>query len=340
MKRHFLCVFVYCILSASAQAGNIESYLGDPELSPIVTAYLARDKAESIDALNTLILGNPSKIDAHRLGMLLAMIYDRYDELFSHAANVLEKDPGDLQALTLTLLYHRALGNKVNYEQTLRALRKSSREVTEEVLAVILDVELAWGRPVTATLPEFDHSNIGILALGSPVSSSGTPLPRLMNTLNRTLEAAMAYPKATIIVTGGAVYSKFTEALVMRNWLVSKGINPNRIQMESKARDTIGNAVNIIPLVESKNLDKLLIVTVGYHLRRAVLTFEGVFKAYKLKTTFNSIAAVGDLQGSNLAERMYLERVASYRDRSRACGLYGHDDFLNRQAALCPVVQQ
>jgi len=332
MKRYLLSLLVIQFLSTSTQAGSIESYHRDPDLSPIVTAYLARDEDESFSALNTLIQEKPNKIEAHRIGMMLAMIYDRYDELFIHTGSILKKESSDLQALTLELLYQRALGHKGPYIQTLRALQKSSLEVTKEILAVIRDVELAWGRAVKAIIPEIEGSNLGILALGSPVSHDGTPLPRLKNTLERTLEAARAYPNAPVIVTGGAVYSQFTEALAMKNWLVNKGIKPERILLEDKARDTIGNALNIIPLVERNGLDNLLLITVEYHLRRSTLVFEGVFKEHKLKTKFTGLAATSDLQGSNLAERMYLERVASYRDRSRSRGFYEHGDFLDRKA--------
>lgn len=56
-------------------------------------------------------------------------------------------------------------------------------------------------------------------------------------------------PNASIIVTGGVPQGGVTEAYLMKNWLVEKGINPNRIYIEDQPKDTVGNAlysVNIL----------------------------------------------------------------------------------------------
>lgn len=72
-------------------------------------------------------------------------------------------------------------------------------------------------------------NNSGILALGSPVNTNGTPYPRLLNTLTKTLEMASKFLNIPIICSGGHVYTNITESVAMKKWLKNKGINTSRI---------------------------------------------------------------------------------------------------------------
>ncbi len=325
--KFFLTLLISFILLPIAWAGNIQSYAADYDLSPIVAAYEARNRSESFDTLHSLLQVKPNKLDAYRLGMMVAASYDEHDEFFAHAANILARKPGDEHALSLKLLFSRALDNKESYQQTLQALQETSLLATEKMLSVIQEVEMLWAQPVVKRPSEIDNAKLGILALGSPANADGSPRPRLHNTLIRTLEVAKIYSQAPIIVTGGAVNSSIAEALAMKNWLVANGIESTRIIMEDKARDTVGNALNILPIIENLQINQLFLITVEYHLRRSTLIFDGVFKANKSKVLFTGVAANSDLKGKHFDQRMKIERIASYRDRCRASGLYEHDDF-------------
>lgn len=121
---------------------------------------------------------------------------------------------------------------------------------------------------------------IGII-LGGGITDEGT-LPR--DVQKRLLKAVALFQKniiTKIIVTGGATNPhcrKITEAALMMKLLVSHSIKRNKIFLEKKAKDTIGNAVFSKEIMVKKKLCKnIVVVTSSYHLRRALSVFKHVF---------------------------------------------------------------
>jgi uncharacterized SAM-binding protein YcdF (DUF218 family) len=90
---------------------------------------------------------------------------------------------------------------------------------------------------------------------------------------------ARLHPEARIIVSGGeaGIAPKgFTEAAVMRDVLISQGIDESRIEIENKSRNTYENALNSLRLAQPKRGETWLIVTSGWHMPRAVGCFREV----------------------------------------------------------------
>lgn len=76
-------------------------------------------------------------------------------------------------------------------------------------------------------------------------------------------------PGATLIVTGGnGTCDEATEAAVMRNILLARGIPPSRILAEDRSADTPGNFVNLARMVDPAR--PIVVVTSGYHMYRAL----------------------------------------------------------------------
>ncbi len=72
------------------------------------------------------------------------------------------------------------------------------------------------------------------------------------------LEAGLA---STVIVTGGAVHSDDNEAVLMRQWLVERGVAPARILVEPCARHTTTNLRNAGRMVLAAGARAALVVT-------------------------------------------------------------------------------
>jgi vancomycin permeability regulator SanA len=323
-------VLAFIVVISGVSASGIDDYTDDPEFRPVVTAFHKKDKTESFEALNRLLQTRPNNADAFRLGMLVATGFDQYDELFQFSDSLLRVHPQDKQGLGLTLLYSRALEKYDLYVSTLVSLEMQAPDLSRAMVSIIDDVEEQWSsRGRIEHLLKETAAHLGILALGSPANDDGTPKPRLKNTLKKTLELASTYPAAPIFVSGGAVYSQFTEAVAMKNWLIRKGVDGHRIVVEDLARDTVGNAKNIMPHLSERKVSHLLLVTVDYHLPRSTLIFDGVFQKHGLDVKLIGVAADSDLKGPPLLQRLKLEKIASYRDRSRALGLYSHQEFEN-----------
>ncbi|HEX9105485.1 MAG TPA: YdcF family protein [Polyangia bacterium] len=68
---------------------------------------------------------------------------------------------------------------------------------------------------------------------------------------------------STIIVSGGTVHSDDNEAVLMRQWLVERGVDPARILVEPCARHTTTNLRNAGRMVLAAGAREALVVTNG-----------------------------------------------------------------------------
>ena len=110
-----------------------------------------------------------------------------------------------------------------------------------------------------------------MIVLGAKVNGT-----EVSNTLKLRLDKAIEYYKkhkyVNIIVSGGQGNDEnITEALAMKNYLVSNGVNINNIIEENKAT-TLENIIYIKKILDNmNNKGKVLIVTSDYHLFRGRL---------------------------------------------------------------------
>mmetsp|Transcript_35536 Transcript_35536/g.43940 ORF Transcript_35536/g.43940 Transcript_35536/m.43940 type:complete len:146 (+) Transcript_35536:1499-1936(+) len=131
------------------------------------------------------------------------------------------------------------------------------------------------------------------------------------------------------------------EAIAMRNWLVKHGISKNRIIMEMKARDTVGNYVEILPMLRERNIKKVVLVTVLCHLQRSSVLAEAVFdEGEGDEIEVIRIGGESDFVGEKLTQRLKVERAASYRDLARALRLYEQRDFKRRCSRFTTAVKK
>lgn len=93
--------------------------------------------------------------------------------------------------------------------------------------------------------------------------------------LKRRLDTALIYlndnPDSKIIVSGGqGKGEEISEALAMKNYLVSMGINEMRIMMEDQSTNTEENIRFSQSFINGKN-QKIVVVTNKFHVFRATL---------------------------------------------------------------------
>ena len=78
-----------------------------------------------------------------------------------------------------------------------------------------------------------------------------------------------------ILLSGGQVYSDSGgEALIAFRILQSLGVPAEKILVESKSVNTTQNAIFSAQILRERNLNKPILVTSAFHMRRAVLNFE------------------------------------------------------------------
>lgn len=111
-----------------------------------------------------------------------------------------------------------------------------------------------------------------IIVLGAGIRGN-YPTATLRYRLEKTFEYYCNDPNVTIIVSGGRGGDEdYSEAEVMRNWLVSQGVDPQRVIAEDKSNSTEENFLFASALIE-KNADgsepTVAFVTSRFHVFRA-----------------------------------------------------------------------
>jgi len=92
--------------------------------------------------------------------------------------------------------------------------------------------------------------------------------PLLKDRLDTALELWAKYEYRRIIVSGGAVASKLTEAEIMKRYLVSHGVPEEKIIVEGLSRNTVHNTVNSFLLMQEHGLTSCVLVSNSFHIRR------------------------------------------------------------------------
>lgn len=92
--------------------------------------------------------------------------------------------------------------------------------------------------------------------------------PLLAERLDTALDLWNRFRYRYVVLSGGAVVSERTEAAIMRDYLISKGVDAKRILLEEYSRNTVHNIVNCTLLMRRQHLKTCLYVSNSFHLRR------------------------------------------------------------------------
>ena len=136
-------------------------------------------------------------------------------------------------------------------------------------------------------LPQDD--SLAIVVLGYALNWNGTMKPELVDRLETALACAEKYPSALVVVTGGGTALAnpgATEGRLMGNWMLEHGLEENRLIVEDRASNTVGNAENTYNLLASgyPQVDSVVLVTSDYHVPRGSILFQSKFVLTALET--------------------------------------------------------
>lgn len=108
------------------------------------------------------------------------------------------------------------------------------------------------------------------LVLGLALEN-GKPAPDLLRRLDTAQAYLKQYPEAQLILTGGnADESGRTEADVMWDILIERGVPEDRLIVEDQARSTVENFANIAKMITPD--EPVVMISSNYHMDRAVRT--------------------------------------------------------------------
>ncbi|HET7594564.1 MAG TPA: YdcF family protein [Stellaceae bacterium] len=191
--------------------------------------------------------------------------------------------PGNLLVLMLVVGTLRLGG---------RRRRRGFRLVATATIALLAIALLPIGQWLAMPLesrfpaPELPQRVDGIVVLGGavvPAISRAHGQVALNDAGERLVEAltlARRYPDAQVLVSGGDAAllprDEPSEAAVMRDLLVEQGIDPARIRLEERSRNTVENAVFSREIAQPAPGQVWLLVTTATHMPRAVGCFRHI----------------------------------------------------------------
>jgi uncharacterized SAM-binding protein YcdF (DUF218 family) len=146
--------------------------------------------------------------------------------------------------------------------------------------AMMLSLEQQYPRPTAGEIGQVD----GIIVLGGMIDTrvagarDELALNEAAERLTEAATLAYRFPKARIVISGGSdtlLYEGIDEATVSARFLTSVGVDPARLTLETRSRNTWQNAIFTKALVTPKPGERWLLVTSAFHMPRAM----GCFRA-------------------------------------------------------------
>lgn len=150
------------------------------------------------------------------------------------------------------------------------------------VLSVLLAAGVIYFIIVEVPIVSSAHTDANpeapyVIVLGAGVNGD-SPSLSLLNRLTAALDYLETYPGAVCIVSGGQGEGEsISEADCMYDWLTEKGVSPDRILKEEKAKNTEENYQNSFAIIRGRGgdpADGVAVVSSEYHLYRAKLLAE------------------------------------------------------------------
>ena len=145
-----------------------------------------------------------------------------------------------------------------------------------ELADVFVQILSLWDRATAEGFSDElpDDKSLCFVVLGYKLNPDGSMDDELVSRLTVALEYADKYPNAYIIVSGGNPVNGISEARAMYNWLISAGIEADRIYVEEMSRTTIDNVYYSYHILRALMVRHIAVITSGYHLQAATQLFQ------------------------------------------------------------------
>ncbi|WHY86032.1 ElyC/SanA/YdcF family protein [Neobacillus novalis] len=274
------------------------------------------------------------KLDPHDLDLKISLastqiIQKKIPEALKTYQQILNLDPDNYNAHLLYGVYSKVNGEEKVYQTAISNLKRLDAHKTNEYLEKFSATETIIKTTLNTEVPEkLPQNNHAIVILGYALADDGTMREPLIERLKAGQAVATKYPNSKIIVTGGVPKQDNTEAKLMKEWLVSKGIAADRILTEDKSTDTVENALFATAILEKEGLKDVTLVTSASHMRRALTIFTEASNFYdkmNAKSSNRAFTNVVYLDYPSIKEAHNVtkdEMLVIYRDLMRAFGVW------------------
>lgn len=181
--------------------------------------------------------------------------------------------PANLAVTGVLLIFFGVVTWWIEWVEAVRGNKKLAKKLTSIALscvAVLISLcgVLSWNTySDDVTGENFDF----VVVLGAQTHGD-QPSRTLRERLDLAYDYLTAHPQAHVVVSGGQGPDEdYTEAEVMRSYLIGRGIAPDRILKEEQASNTRENLYNSQQIAQENGLDtsRVLIITSEFHMNRA-----------------------------------------------------------------------
>jgi vancomycin permeability regulator SanA len=123
---------------------------------------------------------------------------------------------------------------------------------------------------------------------GNKIEADGRPSARLRARLDKTVELYARKLFTQVIVSGGVGQEGFDEAMVMKNYLIEKGLPAERIHVDSQGATTYLTARNASRMMKENGWQSALVVSQYFHISRMKLALRrhGILRLYSAHAEF------------------------------------------------------
>lgn len=314
------------------------SFEDDPYLAEDVKLFRQWKWAELYASLDQKAKEEPLHLNTFRMQAEVYLTNSKYNEALAALDSVLRVNHDDIYALALSAYVKHFMGNEEQSQQRLQALRNVSEECYQDMVELIEKVD-GWRNEEHGTgldnTENLNYDVIGVLGV-SPTPTGGLSASAVLR-LKEALKAAYYCPEAIIVISGGPIDYEFSEAQVMRDYLLKWSndlaialelepegstwkLDENRVFMDEQARDTVGNAFGIYKVIEEKQCKNLLIVASTGHVMRANCIFKAYADARGIDIQISTAGSGNVEAGDNQYKYAYVGAASAY-------GLFTVDDF-------------
>ena len=163
-----------------------------------------------------------------------------------------------------------------------------------------------------------------IVTLGYALNPDGSMHQILEGRLETTLKLAKADPEALIVLTGGVPQNRQTEAKLMADWLVAKGVARNRLIEENYATSTVDNALYSAFALARHDITHAVLLSSASHVRRGQTLLEiACSQTCRPDIEFVSVS-YPDKPLADQAKPTAGEMLGIYRDALRTYGMWSY----------------
>ena len=266
----------------------------------------------------------PNRLDLKFDVASTEILQGKLDNALDTYLSILKLDPVNFNASILYAVYCKINGNLDIYNETINNLEMIYPKKVKQYVETIDRTDEILKTKLVVKPEKMNLKNYVIVILGYALAEDGTARPILVKRLEQGLALYRLNPEAKIIVSGGMAHGGLTQSYVMKRWLMQHKVPADIIYIEDRAKDTVGNAIYSVDILQKLNAKNVTLTTSASHMRRALAVFQEACIRDGLNIEFSNLAYLDYPHLTNAMVVSKNEELVVFRDLMRSCGIWAY----------------